>query len=324
MTNELDNLVKTLNKFFKNKVLKYTGPLIYNVEIGGDIDFKVEVLGTKKMISVGEWYDFLTLKITIISLNNEISKLLFGLHPTLDIGTQKGVFMRESWFFKQNLIMFLQETIRFFEDIRLTIEDIEIDIPESKQIQEQKMTRLPIRTVVKDIINVLKKGNSGEFYLPENDYGTGYSFDKFPVEFSVELSIKRSNQIDGYKMNANYSNEDEVVEVLIIYNPKDLKKSLYDIVGELNEIISHELEHSLQSYRGELEHDDEDINNSLQYYTQPHEISAQIAGFKRLSKLRKLPFEKVVQDWFDTHKDVHELNDREQKIVMDTILKYKK
>jgi hypothetical protein len=29
---------------------------------------------------------------------------------------------------------------------------------------------------------------------------------------------------------------------------------------------------------------------------QPHEIDAQVAGFKRLSKIRKQPFEKIVRE----------------------------
>ena len=81
---EKEKLIKIINKYFKGKTLNYKGPIIHGVEIEGDIDFNVEVLGTKKMISVGEYYDYFILKITIVGLNNDLSKLLFGQIPELE------------------------------------------------------------------------------------------------------------------------------------------------------------------------------------------------------------------------------------------------
>jgi hypothetical protein len=110
-----------------------------------------------------------------------------------------------------------------------------------------------------------------------------------------------------------------------MFNPANLSKNLYDIIGELNEIIAHELEHGVQTYKGEFDgHDEDDVENSLEYYTQSHEIPAQVKGFRRLSSLRKQPFEQIVRNWFDTHGDIHNLSDDEKEQVIDQIMDYNK
>jgi hypothetical protein len=214
--------------------------------------------------------------------------------------------------------------INFDPDNRIYIGNVNIELPEKEPIQEQKMTREAIRNVVKDIVKVLKTKEEGEYTLPDNEYGTGYHFNRFPVEFSVDLFIEHDDTINGYKLNASYSNEDDVIEIMIIYNPSDLTKSLYEIIGELNEVIAHELEHSLQGYRGEFDDEQDEVEDSLKYYLQTHEIPAQVTGFKRLSRLRRIPFESVVKNWFKTHEDIHNLNKEDQEIVIQELLKYKK
>jgi hypothetical protein len=54
---------------------------------------------------------------------------------------------------------------------------------------------------------------------------------------------------------------------------------------------------------------------------QPHEIDAQIAGFKRMSQITRKPFEEVVRDWFNKNKDIHTLNDDQKEKVIQVILK---
>ena len=128
--------------------------------------------------------------------------------------------------------------------------------------------------------------------------------------------------MEGFKINGSYAPEEEIVELLIICNPKTLKRDFYNIIGELNEILTHELEHGRQEYRGDLDDVSLDTKNNLEYYLQPHEIQAQVKGFRRISKLKKVPFNEIVRHWFDTHKDVHGLNSDEEKIVIDELISY--
>lgn len=47
----------------------------------------------------------------------------------------------------------------------------------------------------------------------------------------------------------------------------------YQLIGELNEIIAHEMEHVRQDYFDEFDlFDVKTTENNLEYYLQPHEI----------------------------------------------------
>ena len=182
-----------------------------------------------------------------------------------------------------------------------------------------KNGRLLIRTIVKDIVNILKNKKSGFFYLPKD--GDFYSIGKFPVKTAVELTLKRSTKTNSFMVNAFYSLEDDVVEILVLFNPKTLEKNMYDIIGELNEVVTHELQHSIQNYRGELDNDENtDDLTPLEYYLQPEELDAQAKGFKRISKLRKIPAILIMKKWFEKHITIHNLTEDEQQMVMNSIL----
>ena len=187
-------------------------------------------------------------------------------------------------------------------------------------INEAMIDRLSVRTVVKDIVNIIKQNEEGEFYLPEDVNGElEYTLTNKKISFSVELTLRFNDIIGGFGVNGAYSREGDVIEIVVEYNPNTIKQQLYDLVGEINEVLTHEMVHLKQYYKGELEYEDIDAG-SFEYYTRPHEIPAQHYGFKRLSKLRKLPLEDVVREWFRTHTTVHNLNPEEEEIVIQQIL----
>ena len=317
--------INRLNKFLENKTFNYQGLMIFNTITIVDLDYKFEIIGYTKRISVGQYYDYINISLTIFNFRDKLSQLIFSSNDTKEQEFWKSFFDNNLFFFKQQILGDIRNIlINFDPNIKIHIGKINIELPEKENIQEQKMTRYAIRNVVKDIVKILKTEEEGDYTLPDNDYGGGYEFDRFPVEFSVDLYVSHDDSFDGYKLNAEYSPEDDTIEISIVYNPSDLKTSLYEIIGELNEVLAHELEHSLQEYRGEFDDDDEEETDPLKYYLQAHEIPAQVAGFKRLSRLRIVPFETVVRNWFKTHGEIHQLNDKEQKIVINKLLKYKK
>jgi hypothetical protein len=57
--------------------------------------------------------------------------------------------------------------------------------------------------------------------------------------------------------------------------------------------------------------DDEQAPTTKDYYKQSHEIPAEIKGFRRLVKLRKQSPEKVIKDWFNRSKPIHQLSDED-------------
>lgn len=193
----------------------------------------------------------------------------------------------------------------------------------SELLLEDGRLRNVIRTIVKDIVSVYKKENDGEFYLPKGEEDS-YNFPGFEQDIVIELNIQKNESIDDYKVNANLWSNTDIIEVTVEYNPDKKTKILYNLVGELNEVIAHELRHIYQREKGMFTLKGREITNPLKYYTQPHEIDAQVFGFKRLAFLSKKPFDLVVKNWFERNKDIHKLNDKETQKVIDLIMKHKK
>jgi hypothetical protein len=316
--------IKKINQSIEDSVFNYTGDFITTV--GCDVDFKIELLGYRNMIRVGETYPHMSIKVIFLKFKDDVTELVF--RRLKEVGKDKTLeFVKKNYSLRIGIENYVSSVLSFFDNennSHVVIDDVEIkhEFEDRNPIQEQRMNRQTTRQVVRDIVNVLKKGKSGDFYLPDTE-GEMYSLTKYPVEFTVELSVKKSKKIEGFKIDANYIPDEDVIEIFVTFNPQTLTKNLYDIVGELNEIVAHELEHSVQSYKGEFDgHDEDDVENSLEYYTQSHEIPAQVKGFRRLSSLRKQPFEQIVRNWFDTHEDIHNLGDDEQEEVIGQILDY--
>jgi hypothetical protein len=318
-----EKTIQLINKIVSKETFKYTGELIQGVNQLADIDYKFRITGHKKMMSVGEYYDYLLLEVTITGANDPISKMIFTPQST-DAGKAVArMFESQLYGFYSRLNQEIMNYLRYFNDseeefVRTTIDELKFDLKKPENITESRMSRVAIRTTVTDIVHKLKDGKEGTFYLPGEE-AEEYGFTNLPFRYSVELTLEIDDELDGFKMNGEYSSDDEVIEIIIRYNPKTLRRNFYNIIGQLNDIVAHELEHGFQHTRDGRIHE-EPPTESFEYYTQPHEIGAQRVGFRRVAKLRKLPYNNVVRDWFETHKDVHGLSDDEMEKVIQIIL----
>jgi hypothetical protein len=312
--------IDKINNLVSKKKFKYTGELISGVDIKSDIDYTFKITGYKKRMSVGEYYDCTLINVVITGVNDHLSKLIF-----LPEQTEQGEIMAKSfesrlYKFYSDLNLDIREFLRIFDSsIRTTINEFNIDLKESiTESNMSRMSRIAVRTTVKDILNIIKNKKEGDYYLPGDD-GEEYSFTNLPFSYSVELTVKIDENIDGYELDGDYSTEDDVIEIIILFNPKTLRKNLYNIIGELNDIVAHELEHGFQYvtegkiYKGPP-------TESFDYYTQIDEVKSQRVGFRRLAKLIKSPYTHVIKEWFDTHRDVHGLTLNEEKKVINIIL----
>jgi hypothetical protein len=189
---------------------------------------------------------------------------------------------------------------------------------------EDNRNRDVIRTIVRDIVQAFKDNDEGEFYLPEDVSGNHYyNVPKLSSEIVIELTIEPDSEIDDYMINAEYFRDVDIFGITILYNPDNKQRSLYGIVGELNEVIAHELRHVHQKTKGTYDLSVEEPEDPYLYYTQPHEVDAQVHGFKRMSQITRKPFEELVKNWFDTHKDLHGMNDDDVKKVTQILIDYK-
>jgi hypothetical protein len=201
------------------------------------------------------------------------------------------------------------------------------EIVRKELLSEQGRKRDVIRKVIKDIVTVFKNEEEGEFYLPEYFEDRDemvYDFMTMGESFSVELIMEINDEIDSFKVNAEIYNDDHAIKLVIQYNFENKNKILYDLIGELNEVIAHELRHVDQNVRGTFVSKSYRGKDPVKYYTQPKELDAQVFGFNRLSKLTRTPFEEVVNRWFETHRDIHQLDDKGIKTVISKLLKFRR
>ena len=137
------------------------------------------------------------------------------------------------------------------------------------------------------------------------------------------MILQPSDEVDDFMLNANFYREDDVIVVKIVYNPDKKTQIIYNLIGELNEIIAHELRHQYQRDRNMYDFNDEENElEGFEYYTQPEEIDAQVEGFKRMRDVTRRPFEELVRNWFRTHQDIHHMNPEDTKKVIDLILNH--
>jgi hypothetical protein len=226
----------------------------------------------------------------------------------------------------------------FYEDVNpeTVVDDIlkpyKRYIKESVIINEVKGIDEPIRRVVRDITNIVKSKEYGEYYLPEDVKGSNvyeYDFDsdfkKFNTSrsynippFSIELTYDANfNMDEPYMVNASLLDDNETIGMVVIINPEHFPQLMYDLIADVNDLVAHEIEHVFQEYgmRPEEEvhykEEGEEEPEGVEYYTQKHEIPAELKGIIRVAKLRKQPIEQVIMDWFKRSKYAHQLNDEE-------------
>jgi hypothetical protein len=180
-----------------------------------------------------------------------------------------------------------------------------------------------VRQLVRDIITIFKSEGEGEYDLPahltDEEY---YFFGGLSTNFSLELKIDETDEIETFELEGGYYEDSEIMEIEILYNPNAFPGQLWNLIGELNETVRHELQHIIQYERGDEVEPDE--SSSEIYYTQEHELDAQVHGFRRISKLRKEPFEKVVREWFDKNYSKHSMDSETKERVIQKILDYNK
>jgi len=182
-------------------------------------------------------------------------------------------------------------------------------------------TDLPVRKVIRDIINVVKNGESDEFYLPEDIselFKSEYEFPQLPFSFDVVLDLTIDDQTKYY-INANLLGED-TIGIKLNINSNDLPSKIYQLIGDLNDIVAHEIEHIYQNY-GFREEKLEDYPEYAQttgkeYYKHPIEVPAQIAGFKRQSKITGEPIETLMKNYFEKIKGEYDLSDEDVEDII--------
>jgi len=307
-----------VNKINQEKVYEYDGSFLHNNTFKINFKYRFRITGDLKLLHMGNPLNHIGIELTILELTPpQLEDIFKGLNDRMIIDDRiyylSGKLKNDIWRVLQHFS--LNDTPELV-NIKLELEHSEpIKITESKSEK-----RNVVRKVVEDIIQVFKSHGEGDYVLPEDlTEEFTYQFPNLKTEFNVELTIEESDEVDNFELDGGYYDEEDTMEIEIVFNPEAFPKSLYDLVAELNETVRHELQHLIQYERGESHTPDE--SSSEIYYSQPHELDAQVAGLKRKSKIRKQPFEQSAREWFVKNKNKHNMDDESVERVIQKLLK---
>lgn len=319
-----DDVLDRANKFFENHTFEVYHLFDAEGEPIAPTNVKIKLTGVKDFISMGDSKPFILYTAYILPTNeksdkfNSILSAHFGREAEIKT-FDHGAYGNFAWVMTKKL----SELLKYFSlpEAMLTkvVNEVEPMKMNESLIVESKVDGA-VRKIVKDILELIKFQRNGEFVLPEDVRieDNTYKFSNLP-EFTIELEVIESDVVDRFDVECAYYKEEDVITVDIVINPDVRYTVLYDIVGELNEQLRHEMEHMIQNVRGE-ELPDKEPKSPSKYYSQPHEIGAQIAGFKRKAKITKQPYEKVVRNWFEENKHKHRLNPKQSEKIIQKLL----
>ena len=328
----IDFPIERINEFLSNHSFVVTKPFGEGVEIDGHLTVKVKLTGIKPMISVGDWKDFIEYTIIIEGIDDSYLKGIFA-YMFASVKTQDYVISNTDTKFytiTSQVSQLLRNFLKYFGvDNYVTCTRIidKVTNIDPKYMNESIITEdkddNAIRIVVRDIMSVFKYQKEGDYQLPE-DISTDendmvYDFPELGSSFTVNLMMSLNDEIDTIDVDGEYYGDDDSIDIRIESNPNLDRETLEELYFELNELIAHELQHLVQNDEG-YEFPKRETKKSLKYYTQPHEIEAQIRGFKRRSQKERKPYEEVVIRWFKRNQSKHGLNPKEIEIVINKLL----
>jgi hypothetical protein len=299
--------IDKLNDLLQQRKLSICGPIFKDSTIDECFDYYIEVIGIDQKLK---------LKLNVIkSVTEEQTETIWNIVGR--ILNRKDLHLYGV--FRTGIIQLLKN---------FGINDFDIDKWEfvqpsntNEMIREQKVSRKFLRNIVRDIIFNIKKDyrKSKTYKYDRVDAGFGNPFD-------MEIIMNKGKDFDGkflkpYDIEAFWDDDTDTLEVFLNIDPKTDQSFLYDLIGELNDVISHELTHKRQYERGD-KISKRRITRPGTYYTQPHEVEAQMVGFKRKAKLMRKPLEDIIRDYFDRRRTKYNLNDKIIDRIVKKILSY--
>jgi len=325
----IDFPIERLNEFFRDHSFEIQNPFGDGLNEEINVTVKVQLTGIKPMISVGEWKDFIEYTLFLEDIDSDFGRGIFGYQfASLKTHDYK-ISNTDTTFYLTTVKVndMLRNFLKYWGmDNYVTCTRIVNNVAnvDPKYMTESLITEGKYDNVtkqlVKDVLTTIKYQKEGEFTLPEDISGEmTYNFPQLDTEFTIELNLTISDDVETVDVDGAYYPEDDVIGIEIITNPNLNREILEELYYELNELIRHELEHVIQFDRGD-NIPKKEPKQPIKYYSQPHELQAQIAGFKRRAKKERKPLEDVIRSWFAKNQLKHRLSPKNIEVVINRIL----
>lgn len=328
----IDFPIERINEFLSDHSFVVTNPLGENIEVDGYLTVKIKLTGIKPMISVGEWNNFIEYTLILEEVNDNHLQSILGYMFASVKTHDYAISNTDTKFYllTTQVNQLLRNFLTYFginDYVTCTriidkVTNIDPKYMTESIISEGKYSNV-IRHVVKDILKVFKHQKEGEYQLPEDisteEEDMVYDFPQLGSSFTVNLILSLNDEIDTVDVDGEYYEDDDSIDIRIESNPNLDRETLEELHFELNELVAHELQHLIQRDDGYV-FPKKETKKSLKYYTQPHEIDAQITGFKRRAQKERKPYEDVVRSWFKRNQLKHQLTQDDMGVVINKLL----
>jgi hypothetical protein len=325
----IDFPIERLNEFLRDHSFVVQNPFGDGMNEKMNLTVKVQLTGVKPMISIGEWKDFIEYTLFLEDIDSNFGRGLFG-HQFAALKTHDYKLSNTDTTFylvtaKVNDV--LRNFLKYWgmdnyvtcTRIVNNIDNVTPKYMSESLIMEGKYDGI-VRQLVKNVLSIVKFQKEGNFNLPEDISGEmTYNFPQLDSTFTIDLNLEVSNNIETVDVDGAYYPDDDTIEISIITNSNLNREILEELHFELNELIRHELEHVIQFERGD-NIPEKEPKQPIKYYSQPHELQAQIAGFKRRARKERKPLEDVIRSWFVKNKLKHRLSPKNIEVVINRIL----
>jgi len=295
----MDNsTIEQINRIFKSKKLTWCGNFLrYDKNARQDCyNFTFQIKEIKPMISVGEWKDHALVDVTLyVDPNTVLGKLVSGEY-------------KDIWGESENLLRFypikygtaekITNALKLVSKLDVIVKSIKPVLigGEEETITEQKVTNNLIRNIVREIAFEVKKDLHGKRKKNIGSYDIGMD-EPVDIVLFVNPTPNKDENIKPLDIQGYWDEDENQIEIDVDIADDSDMDVMYELIGELNDVVTHEFEHAKQTKSGYV-FPDVEYKQPKRYYLQQHEIEAQVAGFKRKAKLQKRPIEEVIREYF--------------------------
>jgi len=295
----MDNsTIEQINRIFKTKKLTWCGNFLrYDENARQDCyNFTFQIKEIKPMISVGEWKDHALVDVILyVDPNIVLGKLVSGEYK--DIWGDSEQLLR-FYPIKNGTADKITKVLKLVSDLDVIVKSIKPVLvgSEEETITEQKVSNSLIRNIVREIAFEVKKDLHGKRKKNIGSYDIGMD-EPVDVVLFVNPTPNKDENIKPLDIQGYWDEDENQIEIDVDIDDDADMDVMYELIGELNDVVTHEFEHAKQTKRGYV-FPDVEYTQPKRYYLQQHEIEAQVAGFKRKAKLQKRPIEEIIREYF--------------------------
>lgn len=131
--------INDINRYLEGKTFSDNVRLWSSDEPDFEVEYKFKILGTKKMISVGEYYDHLILDIEIVDAD-DITTQIFGIYAKRMGGFKKRIenMISDNYLLMSDITNSIREFLKYFSTgyVRTTVKNITISDSFIKKIED--------------------------------------------------------------------------------------------------------------------------------------------------------------------------------------------